>query len=296
MFLGIGYLLKVFIHKFNFEVKGGIMSERIRTDGEEILRVKTHFKDIDDLLGGGIPETHTTILAGNFGTMKTSFALLNAYNQVLYEKKNVLFISLDQSFAALQNQLLSLKFNLADISIIRLNKLEDFEKDINKINVYSDVGCLIIADYNCIGGVAKQSLDDNEVDDWINIIKNLIKKIRVEVHLETVILDSVNYLLKLSSFKKAFLQLRELKLLTKRNSINLWFIFESSSLDDFETSEINLLADTNLFIQRKIYERKIIREFIILSSRQTNHDIDKYTLVFKEKEFKVLDGGVHPRI
>jgi len=272
------------------------LSETIRSIEENFSKETTGIKDIDALLEGGLPTTHSTFLVGSPGTMKTSLSLTSAYEKVLRKKHNVLYISLDQSFASIINQMKSLGLNLVDISIIRLSDLGEFENIINKINVFSDVGCLIIADNNCFDNTSKAKFSGEEDTSWINIIKNLIKKIIVEVHLEDLYLDSVDVLNEISSFKKPMIHLRELKLLTKEKRINSWFISESFILDDPASRNSFLLADSIFFVERKIVDRKSSIEFSIPVCRHSKHDTKVHTLIFEEGEFHLRYGGEHPKL
>jgi len=189
------------------------MSEQIRA-GEEVSRIPTGIKDLDSLLSGGIPSSHTTIISGGKGTMKTSLALKIAFNQVKNKKHNVLFISINQSFASIINQMNSLSFNMMDVSTIHIKDLKEFEKYINKINVYSDVGSLIVVDFDCLNKIVENSKDSSETNAWINIIKNLVKKIKLEVHLETIMIDGIDSVIELSQYNRPYKHILEIKNLT----------------------------------------------------------------------------------
>ena len=55
------------------------MPEDIVTSADQIKRVKTYIKGLDETMQGGIPAGHITLVSGSAGTMKSSIAF-NAYN------------------------------------------------------------------------------------------------------------------------------------------------------------------------------------------------------------------------
>ena len=52
-------------------------------------RIKTHVKEIDKALYGGIPTGSIVLLSGEAGAMKTTLAFHTIYNNALLKKKSI---------------------------------------------------------------------------------------------------------------------------------------------------------------------------------------------------------------
>ncbi len=72
---------------------------------KNIPRVKTGIKGLDELMGGGIPEKSTILLAGGAGCGKTTFALEFLYKGAKEFGENGLFISFEESVTELKRNL-----------------------------------------------------------------------------------------------------------------------------------------------------------------------------------------------
>lgn len=90
-------------------------------------RVRTHVVGLDELLGGGIPRGHVVLLSGPPGTMKSSLAFSILYHNATRTGTPVLFVSLEQTRAAVLRQMRAMgfteslpsSFGIVDVATIR---------------------------------------------------------------------------------------------------------------------------------------------------------------------------------
>jgi len=269
------------------------MVEQLITSRGDVARISTHIKGLDELIEGGIPSSHISLISGTPGTMKSSLALYNAYHEVIKNKSNTLIVSLDQSFSSIYNQFISLGFDVLKTSIVHLKDLSEFGKDISKIKV-NDTGNIIIIDYECMNKEIKPVSGENKA--WINIIKNLIKKIKQEVHLDIVVLDSLNSFHHLSKFSEPEIEIKKFFNLLKELSVHTILINEEIQADKFSPYNESILCESLIQIKLKDYERKTVRELTIKKMRHTSCSLDTHTLKFNKGRFYVEHSGQNPLI
>lgn len=60
------------------------------------IRIKTYVRNLDELLGGGIPQGYVVLLSGAPGTMKSSFAYSILYQNAIREGRKGAYFTLEQ--------------------------------------------------------------------------------------------------------------------------------------------------------------------------------------------------------
>lgn len=259
---------------------------------EEIKRIKTYIEGFDENLEGGIPEGHIVLMAGSAGTMKSSVTFNILYNEVL-AGKTCLYLTLEQSHASLINHCVNMGFDLNKINTIIMRDLGNFRNDIAKIN-NNNGGNLILVDIGCI----RKEINDVKVSEnrsWLNVIKNIIRKVKEESSLDAFVLDSLSALYVLSRFENP--------------RIELFYIFEflrDMDITSFLISEIpidgsryaeydeDFLSDGIIHLRLTPFRRNIVREISIIKMRTTDCNNDVFSLEFKNGGFKALYGGQNP--
>ncbi len=259
---------------------------------EEIRRIKTYIEGFDENLEGGIPEGHIVLMAGSAGTMKSSVTFNILYNEAL-AGKTCLYLTLEQSHASLINHCVNMGFDLTKVNTIIMRDLGNFKNDIAKLNSSSG-GNLILVDVGCI----RKEINDVKVSEnrsWLNVIKNIIKKIKTESNLDVFVLDSLSALYVLSRFENP--------------RIELFYIFEflrDMDITSFLISEIpidgsryaeydeDFLSDGIIHLRLTPFRRNIVREISIVKMRTTNCNNDVFSLEYKNGSFKALYGGQNP--
>ncbi len=268
--------------------------EKIVTKKGEIGRVKTYIQGLDENLEGGIPLGHVTLIAGSAGTMKSSLCFNVLYYEALAGRTG-LYISLEQSYASLLNHMINMGFDLTKINLVIINDLSNLKREIERMKV-SRRGSMVITDIGAIRKEIKDIRITSANTGWMNVIKNVVRKIKSEVKCDHFVLDSLSALYVLSKFENP--------------RIELFFIFEflrDLSLTSFLISEMPLdnskyaeyevedyLSDGIIHLKLSRFRRDVVREVNIVKMRATDCNNDIFSLEFKNGRFNALYGGQNP--
>lgn len=260
----------------------------------EIKRVKTYIVGLDENLQGGIPEGSIVLVSGTSGTMKSTVSFNILYNEAK-KGKNCLYISLEQSSISLLNHVTNMEYNLSDVNLVVIEDISRLDEAINEMG--SKKGCLAILDLGAIRKKIKATTFGPSAD-WLNAIKNTIKKINIGSNCHIFVLDSLSALYVLSKFTDV--------------RTELFYVFEflrDSGLTSFLISEMPLnkeryseyevegfLADGIIKLELNERYRKVTREISIVKMRTTAHNTDVFTLEYKDKKLHALYGGQTPLV
>ncbi|MBU0471679.1 MAG: hypothetical protein KKF89_02755 [Nanoarchaeota archaeon] len=260
---------------------------------EQIERVKTYIQGFDDALQGGIPKGHVVLISGTAGSMKSSISF-NILFQEAKAGKTGLYISLEQSYESLYKHILNMGLNLNLINIEHIDDLGRIGEVVNGTKA-SDKGTIIVADMGCI----RKEIKDIRIGDnksWLNVIKNIVKKIKAETHCENFVLDSLSALYTLSRFEDPRVELfyifeflRDMGLTT--------FLISEMPLDCSKYSEYEIedfLSDGIIYVRLTPFRRNVVREISVVKMRATACNNDVYSLEFKNGQFQALYGGQNP--
>lgn len=94
--------------------------------GESRSRYRTYIDGFDENIGGGIPQGHIVLLAGEAGTMKSSVAYYTLYMNAKKDGVNGLYISLEQSKRSLLRQMENMGFRgdtLGSVEILDVGEM-----------------------------------------------------------------------------------------------------------------------------------------------------------------------------
>jgi KaiC/GvpD/RAD55 family RecA-like ATPase len=185
-------------------------------------------------------------------------------------------------------------YDLSKTNLIIIRDLAEFSDQMKKIKPNQKGGNIIIVDVSCIRkevGMPK----DEENRSWLNVIKNIVKKSKIESKIDLLVLDSMSSLNVLSKFKNPRLEwffifefLRDLNITS--------FMITETPLDGSRLGEFDedFLSDGIIYIKLNSYSRKQIREISIKKMRATkcNHDI--FSLDFRNGKFYAEYGGQNP--
>ena len=265
------------------------------SDKSEIKRIKTYIEGLDEVMQGGIPRGNVVLVSGVSGTMKSSVAFSTLFYNAL-EKKNCIYLSLEQSYVSLLNHMVNLDFDLSRINLIIATDLSKLEARAEEAKS-STKGNLIIID---LAALRKEVRDTKmgERGNWLNVIKNVIKKLKLHIELDLFVLDSMSALYVLSDFENPRVDLFHLFEYFRDQAITSLLISEMpldrSKYGEFEIEDF--LSDGILFLDRTEKYRKVVRSIAIIKMRATKCDLDVYTLEFEGGRFKALYGGQPPLV
>ncbi|MGM5481693.1 MAG: RAD55 family ATPase [Nanobdellota archaeon] len=269
------------------------MAEPIVKNKNEITRIPTHIKGFDEALEGGIPKGHITLISGSAGTMKSSMAFNILFHETVEKNRTSLYVSLEQSYSSIINHIINMDYDLSKVNLVIIRDLADLQKDIDKINS-SDKGNMIIVDVGCI----RKEIGDMKVDEnrsWLNVIKNIVKKIKRDAKLDLFTLDSLSALYTLSKFKNPRIEMFFVFEFLRDLGVTSYMLSETP-LDGSSLGEYNedFLSDGIIYISLTSYRRKQIREVKIIKMRTTNCNHDTHTLTFRSGQFYAEYGGQNP--
>lgn len=266
-----------------------------KIESREIKRIKTYIKGFDENLQGGIPEGHIVLICGSSGTMKSSVTFNIIYNEVLNGKTG-LYITLEQSGISLLKQMENMGFDMSKLDISILSEISQLNEITKKVKS-SKGGNLIISD---LGAIRKKLVDTKlgPSGDWLNAIKNVIKKIKSDSGCDMVVLDSLSALYVLSSFDEPRIKIFYIFEFLRDLNITSFLISEIP-LDQSKYSEYGVedfLSDGIIYLQLSKRTRKVTREISVVKMRVTECNNDVFTLEYKDKQFYASYGGKIPLV
>ncbi len=107
----------------------------------DVRRVETGIPGLDEMLGGGIPEGHTVVVVGSFGTGKTTFGLQFLWHGLQRGEKGI-FISLEEDEEAVISTAASFGWDLRphiDSGSLVVVKLEPADAKSTVTKIKSDL-------------------------------------------------------------------------------------------------------------------------------------------------------------
>jgi len=266
---------------------------KLVNDKNEITRVKTYINGLDENIQGGIPEGHITLVSGAAGTMKSSVSFNIVFHEAL-NGKNCLYLSLEQSAASLINHMMNMDYDFSKIHLVIVEELSQLQDKIEE-SKGNQKGSLFIVDIGCI----RKEISDINTDNnksWLNVVKNVVKKLAAEANIKIFVLDSLSALYVLTRFTNPRIELfmifeflRDLELTS--------FLISEMPLDGSKFSEYEIedfLADAIVVIKLTPFRRQVVREIAVVKMRTTACNNDIFSLEFKNGQFYALYGGQNP--
>jgi circadian clock protein KaiC len=265
------------------------MAEKMISTKKDIVRIKTYIEGLDEQMEGGIPEGHVVLICGVSGTMKSSVTFNVLYNEAL-KGKTCMYLSLEQSATSLLNHMINLGMDLSKISTQVIN---DFSELNDKIEALKKAkGGIIISD---LGAIRKEikTTKISPSGDWMNVIKNLVKRVKDNSALDHFVLDSLSALYVLSNFENPRQELFYMFEFFRDLGITSFFISEMPlARDRYGEYEIeDFLADGVIKLDLVERQRKVTREITVVKMRTTKCNVDVFSMEFSGGKFKALYGG-----
>ncbi|MDI6708401.1 MAG: ATPase domain-containing protein [Candidatus Thermoplasmatota archaeon] len=136
---------------------------------ENIERMRTYIRGLDEKLSGGIPKNFIILVSGTHGTMKTSLCFNILYNLGVKENIKSLYLSFEQERNSLFQQMVSLGMNA-----------EEIEKHI------------LVVDIGVLRKLLKEANKPVNKAGWIELVLTHIQTVKDTDKIEVVVLDSLN--------------------------------------------------------------------------------------------------------
>jgi len=268
------------------------MPPKLVSDKHEIKRVRLYINGLDENIQGGMPEGQIALVSGAAGTMKTSLAFNILYHEAV-NGNNSLFIALEQSVESVINHMVNLDFDFSKINLVIIKDLADLATKLQ--SVPRGKGSMFIVDLGTIRKEIRDVQTDNN-KSWMNVIKNIVKKVNIEANVRLMVLDSLSALYVLSKFENPRIELFLIFEFLRDLNITSFLISEMP-LDGSKFSEYEIedfLSDTIIVIKLTPFRRQVVREISVVKMRATACNNDIFSLEFKNGQFYALYGGQNP--
>jgi KaiC/GvpD/RAD55 family RecA-like ATPase len=255
-----------------------------------------YIQGLDENIQGGIPDGYITLICGTAGTMKSSVCFNSVYYEAVLKNKVALYLSLEQSYPSLLNHLINMGYDLSKVNVLLINDLSNISNLLSQLK-QSKKGSLIFADLGCIRKEIKDvKLSSTANTGWINVIKNLVKKIKTDIGLDLMVLDSLSALYVLSKFENPRIELFYIFEFLRDLDITSFLISEMP-LDASKYSEFGVedyLCDGLIYLRLSQFRRAVVREISVVKLRSTQVNTDVFSLEYKNNRFQALYGGQNP--
>ncbi len=270
--------------------------DRIISKQGELERIPLYIQGLDEVIEGGIPKGSITLICGSAGTMKSSVCFNTIYNDCVNNVKTAIYFTLEQSYSSLLNHIINMGYDLSKVNILLINDLSNISANLAQLKD-SKRGTLIFADLGCIRKEIKDAkVATSQNAGWLNVIKNVVKKVKADLNLDTMVLDSLSALYVLSKFENPRIELFYIFEFLRELNITSYLISEMP-LDGSRYSEYGVedfLCDGIIFIRLSPFRRAVVREISIVKMRATSVKTDIFSLEFKNGKFYALYGGQNP--
>jgi KaiC/GvpD/RAD55 family RecA-like ATPase len=232
----------------------------------DIPRIRTHVKGLDERLEGGIPAGYTVLICGPSGSLKSSLAFNLIYHSSKDHGMKSLYLSVEQSRESLIKQVSSLGYSMEGMD------------DLNVVDL----------------ATLRREVGDREGENWISTLQDILVKYVEEFNCQILVIDSLDALYALSLLENP------------RNEIFSFFeVLRGMKLSTFLVSEMSrggssfgkygveeFLSDGIIHLRlREIEVGKTtsVRRYIgIAKMRGTKHELDYYPLLVDKSGFEVL--------
>ena len=267
--------------------------EKLVLDKHEIRRVRTYINGLDENIQGGIPEGQIVLVSGAAGTMKSSLTFNILYHEAV-NGNNGLYISLEQSAESLVTHMANMDYDFSRVNLVIVKDLSELSGRIQDAS-RQQKGSLYVVDIGCIRKEIRDINTDNN-KSWLNVVKNVVKKISVEGNTKRCVLDSLSALYVLTRLENPRIELFMIFEFLRDLSITSYLISEMP-LDGSKFSEYEIedfLADAIIVIKLTPFRRQVVREISVVKMRTTACNNDIFSLEFKNGQFYALYGGQNP--
>jgi len=263
---------------------------KIIAEKSDIKRVPLYVENFDRHIEGGVPQGFVTLIAGTSGTMKSSLSFNVLYNEVVRNNRSGVYITLEQSSISLLNHMISMGYDLSKVRVITISDIAKIDENVDKIRKASDRGTLVFTDVGAIRKELRELKNINPDADWLNVLKNMIEKLRNAGVCDLFAMDSLSALYSLSEFKEPRTKLFYFYEFLRDLDITSFLISEMP-LDESRYGEYDVedyLADAIIHIAMKREGMKVKRELNVVKLRATRANMDVFVLDFSKGTFRAL--------
>ncbi len=226
----------------------------------EIKRIKTYIQGLDKLMGGGIPEGHVVLLAGEPGTFKSSIAFNLMYNNVIKENHIACYITLEQGRESLIQQM--------------------SEMGMDPESVGNDLSIVDLA-------LIRKNLEKLGQQSWMQIFKTYATNLKENIDYSILCIDSMAVLTMLAEFSNARSELFHFFEWLREMKVTCLILSEmKSGTDEYAQLGEDFLSDGIIHLKmEKVSDVNIQRRIRVVKMRSTEHSPDFFTLLYGKTGF-----------
>ncbi|MFO7991372.1 MAG: ATPase domain-containing protein [Thermoplasmata archaeon] len=229
----------------------------------DMERVKTYVKGLDEDLQGGVPEGSIVLLGGSPGTMKSSLGFNILYNNALEEGKKGVYISLEERRDSLIK-------NMKGLSM-------DWE------NVSKDMSILDL-------GLIRSRMTELDNKAWMEVFKMYVKNLRKNLDNEFLVIDSLPVLETMAEFNNPRKELFQFFEWIRNLDVTAFLIHEMPPEEfSFTNAGEGFLSDGLFHLELRREGNNVNLFLSVMKMRKTNHSRDYYPLIY-DKGFELVKG------
>ena len=227
----------------------------------ELERIPLYIEGFDEKLGGGVPEGHVVLLAGESGTMKSSLAFNTLFMNAKRGGYKGVYITLEQSRDRLIRHMSGLSMNMEEV--------EDL---------------LAVVDL----AVIRKNLDKLGQQTWMHIFKMYAKNLRDSMGFDILVLDSLPVLEMLAEMKEPRSELFSLFEWLRDLDVTTILISEiPHGIESFGKHGEDFLSDGIIHLKmERLDDVNIQRRIRCVKMRDTNHNPNYHALLFENGRFQ----------
>ncbi len=226
----------------------------------EIKRVKTYIQGLDSIMGGGIPQGHVVLFAGEPGTFKSSMAFNMMYQNVKHEDHIACYITLEQGRESLIQQMT--------------------EMGMDPDSVGNDLSIVDLA-------LIRKNLEKLGQQSWMQIFKTYANNLKENIDYSILCIDSMPVLTLLAEFSNPRSELFHFFEWLRDTGVTVIIIAEMKS-DSTEYAQFgeDFLSDGIIHLKlEKVSDVNFQRRIRVVKMRSTEHSPDFFTLLYGKSGF-----------
>lgn len=234
-------------------------------------RLKTHVGNLDQRIGGGIPEKHLVLICGRAGTMKSSLAYSIMHNSARKDGRRGIYITLEQTRESLVEHMTNLGMDPKAVK---------------------GSGGIVVVDLARLRKETQEKEQQGPID-WAQAILTIVNNYKLKFGCNLFVLDSLAALYAIHEFKNPrndiflfFSKLRDLGVTT----LLISEMFEPDKLYFGQHGVEDFLADGIFHIDLERDGTNVNLFLSVVKMRKTPHDRAYYPIIVDKGGFEIVTG------
>ncbi|MGD0057114.1 MAG: ATPase domain-containing protein [Methanomassiliicoccales archaeon] len=229
------------------------------SSGDSRAKYKTYVQGFDENMGGGVPQGHIVLLAGEAGTMKSSLAYYILFMNAKKDGVNGLYISLEQSKRSLLRQMENMGFR---------------GESLGKVEILD------------VGEMRKNA----EGPGWLDTFRFAVSETKRRMNYELLVVDSLGALELISNFNRPREDMFRLFEWLRSLDITTLIVSEMpvGPYTSYGSHDVDFLADGIVHLRMvEDSENEVHRRIRCVKMRETDHATCYFSFFKKDGSFYV---------